>query len=58
MWNGKQNSLTGPVITESFEKRAPEAVFTKSADDIQFDGELPCLLSQCWYLLDKLSVLF
>ena len=23
IWNGKQNSLTGPVITESFEKRAP-----------------------------------
>ena len=24
IWNGKQNSLTGPVITGSFEKRAPE----------------------------------
>ena len=58
MWNGKQNSLTGPVITESFEKRASEAAFRKSAGDIQFDGELPCLLSQRWYLLDKLSVLF
>ena len=23
IWNGKQNSLTGPVITGSFEKRAP-----------------------------------
>ena len=23
VWNGKQNSLTGPVITGSFEKRAP-----------------------------------
>ena len=23
IWNGKQNSLTGPAITGSFEKRAP-----------------------------------
>ena len=23
IWNGKQNSLTGPVITGSFEKQAP-----------------------------------
>ena len=23
IWNGKQNSLTGPVVTGSFEKRAP-----------------------------------
>ena len=27
--NGKQNSLTGPVITGSFEKRAPGARFSK-----------------------------
>ena len=26
IWNGKQNSLTGPVITGSFEKRAPGSV--------------------------------
>ena len=25
LWNGKQNSLTGPVITRSFGKRAPGA---------------------------------
>ena len=24
IWNGKQNSLTGPIITGSFEKRAPD----------------------------------
>ena len=28
--NGKQNSLTGPVITRSFEKRAPGHQFTHS----------------------------
>ena len=29
IWNGKQNSLTGPVITGSFEKRAPGVRFSK-----------------------------
>ena len=26
IWNGKQNSLTGPVITGNLEKRAPDYI--------------------------------
>ena len=26
IWNGKQNNLTGPIITGSFEKRVPEPI--------------------------------
>ena len=45
IWNGKQNSLTGPVITGSFEKRAPEPhpkrrVFFQTIFDCSLNNQL------------------
>ena len=33
IWNGKENSLTGPVITGSFEKRTPGPTRIKGAGE-------------------------
>ena len=42
-WNGKQNSLTGPVITGSFEKQAPDHLVCKElkSAEVQSRPQMP-----------------